>query len=422
MRGPPANAPDDAHAAAWTLMNGTDIEMGSTIWTESLRGAVDHGLASAAAVRAAAARAFRGLFRAGRFDGPGVVGWRTLGLADVNSTASQRVAREAAEQGMVLLKNAPADRRHPAAVLPLRRAAKQAIAVLGPMGVSTDLMSDYAGGTGEAGCWPSSDESCIVTVAQAIANANAKGGGTTAIEQGVDVNSNRTGGIAAAVAAAEAADVVVLVLGNDRTQEHEGIDRPDTALPGLQESFALQVLAAVGPDTRTVLVMVNGGALAIDALVAPLDAIVEAFSPTQCVPSLARSRVRAIPFRLRCTHDTFVPTHHASTRCQPGTPRSSRRCSSATRTAGASCRTRCTRTPTPPRSPWRTTTWRSPLGGRTATTWATAQGAPARRCSPSARASPTRASRWTARSRWRRARSRSRARCATRAAVTATRW
>jgi hypothetical protein len=63
----------------------------------------------------------------------------------------------------------------------------------------------------------------------------------------------------------KSADVAVLVLGNDKSQEHEGIDRPDTALPGQQESFAAKVLALGKP---TVLVLSNGGALAIDALLA----------------------------------------------------------------------------------------------------------------------------------------------------------
>jgi hypothetical protein len=52
---------------------------------------------------------------------------------------------------MVLLKND--------GLLPLTAGSK--IAVVGPMGVNQDLMSDYAGGTGEAGCWPNSDSSCV---------------------------------------------------------------------------------------------------------------------------------------------------------------------------------------------------------------------------------------------------------------------
>ena len=45
-------------------------------------------------------------------------------------------------------------------------------------------------------------------------------------------------------------------IGIDKTIEHEGVDRRDLALPGLQESFALQVLALGKP---TVLVLTNGG-------------------------------------------------------------------------------------------------------------------------------------------------------------------
>jgi beta-D-xylosidase 4 len=72
------------------------------------------------------------------------------------------------------------------------------------------------------------------------------------------------------------ADVIVLALGIDKTIEHEGQDRTDTALPGLQEPFAQMVLALGKP---VVLVLTNGGALAIDNLIDRPNAIVEAFNP-----------------------------------------------------------------------------------------------------------------------------------------------
>merc|ERR1711959_658798 len=74
------------------------------------------------------------------------------------------------------------------------------------------------------------------------------------------------------------------VLGNDRTQEHEGIDRPDISLPGMQEPFAKQVLALGKP---TLLILSNGGAVAIDNLVEPSGAIIEAFNPAHMAPALA---------------------------------------------------------------------------------------------------------------------------------------
>lgn len=92
-----------------------------------------------------------------------------------------------------------------------------------------------------------------------------------------------TEGIAAALELAKSADVVILALGADRMQvEHEALDRSDTALPGIQEDFALQVLALNKP---TVLVLTNGGPMAIDKLMSRAAgqtasyAIVEAFNP-----------------------------------------------------------------------------------------------------------------------------------------------
>ena len=79
------------------------------------------------------------------------------------------------------------------------------------------------------------------------------------------------------------------MLGIDKSIEREGTDRSDTALPALQEKFAHQILALNKP---TVLVLTNGGALAIDSLASARTpssgmgasqhapyAIVEAFNP-----------------------------------------------------------------------------------------------------------------------------------------------
>lgn len=59
-----------------------------------------------------------------------------------------------------------------------------------------------------------------------------------------------------------------------------GIDRKDTLLPGLQSSFALQVLKAAG-SKPVVLTLCNGGILSIDELVSPAPAIIEAFNPAR---------------------------------------------------------------------------------------------------------------------------------------------
>jgi len=206
------------------------------------------------------------LFELGRFDAPSATEWHKFKLEDINSTFHQQIAYEAALQSLVLLQNDGA--------LPLKQG--QRVAVVGPQGVTrSGLLSDYAA---DQVCFNGTDV-CIGTIAEGIAASNV--GGQTTSSQGVEVNSSKTDGIQAALDSASAADVVVLVLGNDKTIEHEGLDRSDTALPGLQEAFAFKVLALGKP---TVLVLTNGGALAIDKLVAPSVkapyAIVESFNPS----------------------------------------------------------------------------------------------------------------------------------------------
>ena len=60
------------------------------------------------------------------------------------------------------------------------------------------------------------------SIADAVASLNAAHGGTTTRAAGVAVNSQDTSNIAAALALADAADAIVLVLGITRAEEHEG--------------------------------------------------------------------------------------------------------------------------------------------------------------------------------------------------------
>ena len=225
-------------------------------------------------------RAMRPLFRAGRFDPLNASEWDRIGVGALNSTAHQRVAAEAAAQGVVLLKND--------GTLPLAPRRRR-VAVLGPQGVTRGgLMSDYAGNDRNMQtCFNGTDYDCMQSIAEAVAAVN--GAERTGRARGVDVNSTNASGIAGALERGARADVIILVLGIDKTIEAEGHDRADTALPGLQPAFASAVLGLSKP---TVLVLTNGGQLAVDALATDprVGAVVEAFSP--CVPgppALARA-------------------------------------------------------------------------------------------------------------------------------------
>ena len=260
--------------------------MGSTVWTDSMHTAVKQGLTTEAAIDAAFRRAYLPHFRAGRFDPVSSTEWSSLTLDVIGSPLHRQIQFEAALQSFVLLRN---DNN----ILPLKKGTS--VAVLGPLGVSGySLLDDYFG---DQVCFGGGYD-CITTISQGIAMANA--GGTTTATSGVDINStNTTGhccwslwsmlfvqpdvatclfqtGIPEALELAAAADVVILALGIDKTIECEGTDRTDTALPGLQEPFALKVLALGKP---TILILCNGGALAIDNLMDGPAAIIEAFNP-----------------------------------------------------------------------------------------------------------------------------------------------
>jgi len=82
------------------------------------------------------------------------------------------------------------------------------------------------------------------------------------------------------------ADVVVLALGIDKSIEHEGLDRTNITLPGLQSQFAMEIYKLNKP---TVLVLTNGGPIAIDDVMGGADAIVETFNPAFGTPMLAKT-------------------------------------------------------------------------------------------------------------------------------------
>jgi len=185
LRGNPANAPDDATAAAWSLMNGSDVEMGSTVWTTHLQEAVVRNFATEAAVNQAFYRSYRPHFVAGRFDDYHASEWSKFGLDDIHSVEHQQIQLEAALQGLVLLK-------HTNHILPIKSGSK--VAVLGPLGQTrAGLMSDYEC---DESCYGGGHD-CIPTLAESILAVN--GPSTTTSASGVDIDSNNTQDIAEAL-------------------------------------------------------------------------------------------------------------------------------------------------------------------------------------------------------------------------------
>lgn len=192
--------------------------------------------------------------------------------ADFDSPLNRGVARALAEESVVLLDNA-------ADLLPLTGA--RSVAVIGPTADDAHCLF---------GCYsfpnhvlPHNPEIPMGIEAPTVLDAIRREfpDVTVRYEVGCPVTGDDPSGVEAAVAAAAAADVTVLVVG-DRSgmfghgTSGEGCDVGDLTLPGVQDELVEAVLAAAN---RTVLVVVSGRPYAIGRHARNADATVQVFFP-----------------------------------------------------------------------------------------------------------------------------------------------
>jgi beta-glucosidase len=280
-------ASDPRGAAALALRAGIDVELPARdCYGDPLRAAVEAGEVTMEDVDTAVGRILQAKFELGLFENPYV---DETAVGDAFETPGQRgLAREAASQSMVLLKND--------GILPL--VPPRTIAVIGPNAdVSRNLMGDYSYqsmseilalhpipglGNGER-----PDENVIrahsvkiPTILEAI-RAGAGPDIQVTYAPGCAITGFDRSGFGEAARLAAQADVVILVLGDksglvpDCTCG-ETRDRAELGLPGVQEDLAKAVAAAGKP---MVAVLVNGRPLAIQWLAENADAILEAWLP-----------------------------------------------------------------------------------------------------------------------------------------------
>jgi len=187
----------------------------------------------------------------------------------VHSAEHQELALEAAREGVVLLKNE-------GGLLPLDRARVRRIAVVGPN--ADDALNQLGDYTAKKVLQP-------VTTVLAGIRAAAPRAVVTHVK-GCDVVGDAVDEIAKARAAAAAADVAVVVVGENEWQKEsggkpvgtsgEGRDAATLELTGRQEELVRAVASAGKP---TVVVLVNGRPLATRWIAANVPAIVEAWVP-----------------------------------------------------------------------------------------------------------------------------------------------
>lgn len=280
--------PDHTHAAAAAVKAGNDMIMTTPGFFEGALDAVAKGMLDEDAFDEAVARILTLKFELGLFEDPRLP---RRGLdAVVGSAAHAELNLETARRSLVLLEND--------GVLPLDATAPLRVAVVGPLADDAQTqLGDWAGGSGQAGWLDGQPREMITTVLDGLSGV---AGWTVAHARGADIltlEADPRGAtfpdgqprpsvvvpadpdeslIAEAVAAAEASDVVVAVVGDRIELVGEGRSTATLELIGGQNAL-LDALIATG--TPVVVVLLASKPLVLPASVSRAAAVIWAANP-----------------------------------------------------------------------------------------------------------------------------------------------
>src|ERR1039457_1878764 len=268
-------ASNNQEAARLALDAGVDYDLSDGSAYRSLVEQVKQGLVPASEVDRAVARVLTTKFRLGLFDHPYVD--PDYAERTTNSEEHRKLATEAAEKVIVLLKNEKN-------LLPLDLPKLKTIAVIGPNAADVHL----GGYSRDPGQGISVLDGIRARVGNKATVLYAEGCKITTAPQGykgwwannvelVDPKT-QTSSIQTAVATARKADVAILVVGENEStnreawgEEHRG-DRDSLDLLGAQNEL---VEAVVETGTPTVVLLLNGRPLSINYIAEKVPAILE---------------------------------------------------------------------------------------------------------------------------------------------------
>jgi beta-glucosidase len=247
-------AVDLADAARMSILAGLDMDMVSDAYAQHLAALVDVGAVPQTLVDAAVRRVLRLKLALGLFEQPYVDA--TLADKLILREDSRALALQVAQESMVLVKNA-------GGLLPLAPSG-QRIALIGPLADSRqDLLGTWAF-TGRA-----EDVESVRDGLRAVL-----GDQEPTYVQGCAVKGEQGLDLPAAVAAAQAADVVVLVVGESADMSGEARSRTQLGLPGRQQEL---VDAIVSTGKPIVIVLLSGRPLVIARLAEQAAALLVAW-------------------------------------------------------------------------------------------------------------------------------------------------
>jgi len=259
-------AADEKDAARRALTAGVDMEMASTAYVDHLEALLEEGAVTMEMVDAAVRSILRVKMALGLFERPYADPSALPAPANAEHLAA---AKETALQSVVLLKN-------DGAVLPLSRDIGS-LAVIGPL--ADDPFE-------QLGTW-TFDKQIEDSQTPLVALEGLLGDATEVrYVKGLETSRSRdTAGFAAAVAAAEQSDAVVLFLGEEAIITGEAHSRANIDLPGAQEAL---IAAVAQTDKPLILVVMAGRPLTLGKILEKVDAVLFAFHPgTMAGPALA---------------------------------------------------------------------------------------------------------------------------------------
>ena len=255
-------------AVSATLKAGMDIDCGDFI-SKHGQAALDKGLLTEADMDRALQRLFRIRMKLGHFDPDGPL--QQIKTDVICSPAAVELARDAARQGTVLLKNEKA-------LLPLQANSHQKILIVGP---NLDLSKQMALYYGSNACFDR-----YSTIVDAFKQYNHH---VRAVKGVASPSATRLENQSTIAAFLRTTDLVVFALGTDRLVESEGRDRVEIGLSKAQKELVAFVLDKLPKQARAMAVMFSGGPVDISILLENprVEAIVHAGQPSVNVPGVA---------------------------------------------------------------------------------------------------------------------------------------
>jgi beta-glucosidase len=255
---------DAAESAALAVRMGCDLNCGCTF--HELVAAVRDGLVTEAEIDTSLRRLLATKFKLGFFDPPGRVSWSSIPTSIVDCEAHRAVARRAAAESIVLLKNE-------GALLPLR-ADPATMLVVGPTAANIGaLLGNYYGTSPR-----------MITIMEGILE-RVDEGTRFKYRAGCPLSQPGAPGVNYTFGAAAASEIVIAVMGLDPTLEGEegdtvasatGGDRQRIELPENQRVFLRELRKHA---KKLVLVLTGGSALAVTEEHEYCDAVLQVWYP-----------------------------------------------------------------------------------------------------------------------------------------------